>query len=164
MAKLARKGWRMGWARLVFVLGLAACATGAGGDDSSGGDAAADVHPGDGTTKQDGVAADVQSGCNSENCAGGCCSGGTCSAGVDDTACGIGGSACVDCTTSSETCSNQACMAAPPPCSKTTCPKGCCKLGQCAAGLSDQACGTNGVTCIDCSKQGLICLNGFCSQ
>jgi hypothetical protein len=34
--------------------------------------------------------------------------------------------------------------------------------GACELGLSDQACGENGIVCIDCSAQGQICLNGFC--
>jgi hypothetical protein len=34
----------------------------------------------------------------------------------------------------------------------------------CQAGQSDQACGTGGALCVDCSSEGLACLNGFCTQ
>jgi hypothetical protein len=34
----------------------------------------------------------------------------------------------------------------------------------CQPGLSDQACGTGGEACIDCSAEMMACLNGFCTQ
>jgi hypothetical protein len=69
---------------------------------------------------------------------------------------------CQNCTINGQVCTNQACVQAP--CNAQTCAKGCCQGGACQAGQSDQACGTKGAACTDCSANGLICLNGFCTQ
>lgn len=46
--------------------------------------------------------------CSPSTCAG-CCYGPVCAVGVQDLACGANGQACVDCTATSQTCTNHAC-------------------------------------------------------
>jgi hypothetical protein len=150
------------WRGALGFLFVAACAysksTGDAGSSDAGGDA---IAPKDGSASDVVTNNDASGGCT-KTCATGCCSGDSCLAGTDDTACGFAAVACEDCTQSGEVCNGQVCSQ--PVCDKNSCPKGCCKQGQCLAGQSDQACGTNGVTCIDCSAQSLICLNGYCTQ
>jgi hypothetical protein len=131
------------------------------GDASSTSDANASKD-----ASKDAIASDVvtgdASGCNQTTCASGCCSGGSCLPGTQDNACGYAALDCADCTQINEVCNGQVCSQ--PVCDSNSCPSGCCKIGQCLAGQSDQACGTKGATCIDCSASGLVCLNGFCTQ
>lgn len=50
----------------------------------------------------------------------------------------------------------------PAACSATTCPTGCCDAaGQCQAGLTTDACGTNGALCATCFT-GQVCSFGLC--
>jgi hypothetical protein len=91
-----------------------------------------------------------------------------CVAGSTDTQCGNQGVACQDCTKAQGVCEmGQTCSNAPP-CGSSNCPKGCCGTdGGCQQGQSDEACGTDGELCIDCTDQGMsdmACLNGMCTQ
>lgn len=82
--------------------------------------------------------------------------------GSSNTSCGNGGQLCQDCIAAGGSCSNKACILQPP-CGQQSC-DGCCQNGNCVLGLSDQACGKDGVNCKNCSNQGQACLDGFCVQ
>jgi hypothetical protein len=133
----------------------------AGGPRDAGGDAQVG---GDGGSGDDtGASSGSDGGCNSVSCLHGCCTtAGQCVAGDMPSACGNGGNYCIDCTTMSPPlgCSMQACGA-----EMCTGCSGCCDTtGTCQPGVSDQACGTGGQACIDCSAQMLSCGNQMCGQ
>ncbi len=120
-------------------------------------------------------------------CNGGCCSaaqGNTCQPGTANTACG-GNGACVDCSssmtgkvciaqglrcgcnTSADCPANLACNLTTKACENvcgdanhTACNGGCCSAAKCASGNAGNACGSNGVACIDCTNNaaGKACL------
>jgi hypothetical protein len=100
--------------------------------------------------------------CSASNCSGGCCAGNSCQPGTANTACGIGGGACVNCPTGTScingscqctagtcpggtTCVNGSCQ-----CTAGTCAAGCCQSGTCLPGNSNTACGVGGVACTSC--------------
>jgi hypothetical protein len=76
-------------------------------------------------------------------CSGCCDTSGICQAGqTDDTACGVGGAGCVDCTASDRSCMNAGCRAAPLPPGDGGLP--CAPCPPCATGACckpDQSCG-----------------------
>jgi hypothetical protein len=102
--------------------------------------------------------------CDAASCPSGCCAQGACVEGTANNQCGKGGQVCLDCGAVSLACTNQACAMVQPKCTAQTCPNGCCKDDMCEQGLSDQACGTGGEACKDCSAQSLACVNGLCMQ
>jgi hypothetical protein len=90
--------------------------------------------------------------CDSTNCKG-CCSGDVCVNNPSDTQCGLGGAACVNCSSQGETCNGGTCTTT---CNPQTCP-GCCQQGTCFAGFLDTRCGSGGATCADCTQQSTTC-------
>jgi hypothetical protein len=90
----------------------------------------------------------------------GCCQGDTCIEVLTDSACGKGGNACVDCTLSSETCSIGAgiCQGGGS-CGPGSC-GGCCQGTTCLGGSIDNACGSGGNPCIDCTQNSQTCDTG----
>jgi len=98
--------------------------------------------------------------CNGSTCASGCCSGNTCITATGDSQCGQNGVVCIDCTASSETCSQGLCgtTGTGDPNCDIDC-NGCCDANNvCQAGTSNAACGAFGETCAPCS----LCLDGVC--
>jgi hypothetical protein len=104
--------------------------------------------------------------CNAQNCASGCCQGNNCVAGTSNSACGLTGAVCADCTTiPSATCVSGVCEAPSSNCSSTC--AGCCDSNNvCHATSSAQYCFTNGgnpftpgSACEDCVSEGdLFCI------
>ena len=116
---------------------------------------------------------------NAPACNGGCCSasqGNTCQPGTAAAACG-GSGACVDCTmsangkvclpgtfkcgcnTSADCPASTACNLTSKVCevacgdaNHTACNGGCCSAMKCTAGMAGNACGVNGVACVDCTN------------
>lgn len=103
----------------------------------------------------------VAQGCGPTNCTG-CCLGNLCQNGTQDTACGVGGFQCQNCSGMSQFCDQGKCQNVPPKCGPNNC-KGCCDgNGQCQAGAVDTQCGTGGGQCQNCQAQQQICTNGAC--
>ena len=106
----------------------------------------------------------VSATCTPNSCPNGCCSNGQCfTAPLNGSTnfCGTGGAACDDCGARGERCDTSAlrCVASTS-CNPSTCPTGCCTNGQCfTAPLNSSAnfCGTNGNSCSDCGRLGLVC-------
>jgi hypothetical protein len=101
--------------------------------------------------------------CNAQTCASGCCdTANTCHRGTGNVHCGAGGGACQDCTTTNDVCTNQICVAPPPPCPNgcTTC---CDTAGTCLPGNADTQCGSSGTQCVDCTTSMQVCSGGSCS-
>jgi hypothetical protein len=93
----------------------------------------------------------AQPACGPSNC-NGCCSNGVCVGGTTDAACGARGVACTSCGAGRE-CTNQTCVATPPPCGPATCPLGCCGAqGLCEGGFLNSSCGDKGASCVDCTQ------------
>ncbi len=92
--------------------------------------------------------------CGPGNCKG-CCVGGVCLAGTDPTECGTSGGACSNCQSQGETCSNGQCSTAMN-CGPGTC-SGCCEGNACQRGTEPTLCGTQGLPCDDCTKNGMTC-------
>ncbi|MGO9836139.1 MAG: hypothetical protein ACLP1X_18205 [Polyangiaceae bacterium] len=95
----------------------------------------------------------------------GCCANNICNMGGADTACGIRGASCTDCTRTGETCrvgqtpALDAGVCGP---SCATC-AGCCdENGVCNSGALDATCGTGGALCANCTTSGLTCGGGVC--
>lgn len=86
--------------------------------------------------------------CNPGNCAG-CCNGNNCIQNTNVVACGINGSVCQVCPTST-TCLNGTCQPLSA-CNATTCASGCCdpQFG-CQPGTSSNTCGFGGNQCQSC--------------
>ena len=89
-----------------------------------------------------------------EGCIG---SNGACFNGTLNSACGSGGTACVVCDSASgELCDENECVP-PPPCSAESC-DGCCNAaGECVTTASDNACGSGGGECVDCTLSDGTC-------
>lgn len=100
--------------------------------------------------------------CGPATCATGCCQGNQCLPGNLDSACGQGGKACADCTSTSQSCniSTRICEGSTS-CGPSTCASGCCESGQCLSGTADSACGSGGAACQSCG--GGTCQNQQCS-
>lgn len=98
--------------------------------------------------------------CGPTDCFGGCCSfdggRGTCVAGMDATACGGGGSACVDCSLAGRSCDSSTQTCSTSKCDATNC-SGCCVGDLCLPGDDAQACGTSGNACVSCAQSGQQC-------
>ena len=113
--------------------------------------------PDSGTAVDCGAAAHAA--CGFANCPMGCCdSNGVCQPGSSAAACGGGGSDCQVCPAGS------GCAECPPgvlcqterscACTPESCPNGCCLggyQGACQAGILDDACGSGGTPCVDCT-------------
>ncbi|MDP3498899.1 MAG: hypothetical protein Q8S33_01150 [Myxococcales bacterium] len=93
--------------------------------------------------------------CTPASCSG-CCQAGQCVTAPSRTACGAGGSACLDCGASA--CSGEQCAAAL--CNATNCPTGCCVGAQCQTGRDVNACGAAGRACASCGLG--VCDGGTC--
>jgi len=80
--------------------------------------------------------------CTPVTCTNGCCMNDQCLGGMADTACGVAGMNCVDCTLSGQTCdwNTRKCQGSGD-CSSTC--QGCCQGNQCVDGTSATACGKN---------------------
>jgi hypothetical protein len=96
--------------------------------------------------------------CNATTCATGCCDDNDmCQTAQSITACGTGGARCAACSGAGATCMAGQCKQ---PCGPANC-AGCCNAqGMCVASTND-ACGNNGVACVDCAGSD-ICSNGQC--
>jgi hypothetical protein len=100
--------------------------------------------------------------CGPLNCPGGCCVGNICvSPAEGDTACGLGGGQCANCTGQGKVCKAGSCVVG---CSAASCPTGCCQAGVCVTGSQDGACGTAGAACTNCSATGKFCGAGKTCQ
>ncbi len=96
--------------------------------------------------------------CGPANCAG-CCAGNTCVQGVQDNACGpTNGQQCSDCTATNQVCQGRQCRDR---CGPANCAAGCCGANnQCVPGFANNACGSGGGACTNCTQQGSTC-NGL---
>ena len=92
----------------------------------------------------------------------GCCIGDLCQTGSQNTACGIGGVSCANCTAISEVCNGQSCQIPPPQCNPQNCPNGCCNGTTCVTGSSNTSCGTGGQACQNCAATGGTCQGKVC--
>ena len=162
---------------------------GSGGANGGGDAVASPVGSGgasDATGGDDGGGGGCGPSCN------GCCdSTGNCVPGMDDTACGMGGGTCSDCTTVGGTCrADGTCSPASSSssggssssdassgssggtcrtggsgssCGRGVC-AGCCdQAGNCHQGSSDSNCGTQSGCCVDCTTMNKSCGAGTCS-
>lgn len=98
--------------------------------------------------------------CGPETC-NGCCIGDICSPGTQNTACGLKGDTCVNCTSSNQVCNASTCANAPPQCNPQNCPNGCCNGTTCVAGTAANQCGTGGQACQNCGA-GATCTAQTC--
>jgi hypothetical protein len=82
--------------------------------------------------------------------------------GMADTACGVAGMPCADCTLSGQTCdwNTRKCQGSGD-CSSNC--QGCCQNNQCVDGTSPTACGKNGEACKVCDP-GVSCENNQCGS
>jgi len=92
--------------------------------------------------------------CGPGNC-NGCCVSGVCLAGSDPTECGLGGVVCTNCQSQGETCSAGKCSTATN-CAPGNC-GGCCQGNTCLPGTAPTECGTQGLPCDDCTRNGMSC-------
>ena len=127
--------------------GATSVSAGAGGAATGSGGA-----PGTTTTGSSG--ASTAAGSSSSTTAG---SGSSTTSGSSSTTAGSSSSTTASSSSSTTTSSGN------PGCGAGTC-SGCCESGACQQGLSNQACGKDGVACIDCSAESMNCLDGFCTQ
>lgn len=104
-----------------------------------------------------------QRGCGaSAVCCPGCCDGtGTCQPGTDGSACGVNGSACIQCDPLNNLCDQGRCQ-----CDANNCPDGCCDRGPGNPGACFSGCGSGGVQCRSeigeqCTQDG-DCCSGNC--
>lgn len=97
--------------------------------------------------------------CGPANCAG-CCQGNTCTLGVGNNACGAAGAACTDCTQVAPA-GTKICDAASHQCVQGCGPGncgGCCtNATRCVLGFANNACGSGGGACRNCSAAGSTC-------
>lgn len=96
--------------------------------------------------------------CGPQNCAG-CCAGNTCVVGTQDNACGpTNGQQCSDCTATNQVCQGRQCR---DKCGPATCAAGCCTANNaCVPGFANNACGSGGNACTNCTQAGSTC-NGL---
>jgi hypothetical protein len=153
-----------------------------GGDGTDSG-----TSSGDDGSGSSGATDSAASGCAS-SCTSGCCdNNGACNAGTDDSACGVQGATCADCTASMQTCQSGSCGSATSSssggsssgssgssgsssgssggrgnCNLLSCLTGCCQSGTCMK-PSDTTCGNLGNSCRDCTATGQTCMGGNCS-
>lgn len=101
--------------------------------------------------------------CGPNNCAGCCDVTGRCINPPADTACGLGGNACLSCDVGKR-CIQGSCQRTSTTCSSATC-SGCCSTeGVCLgpATFTSTACGWGGGACEDCTKNNQVCEGGYC--
>lgn len=98
--------------------------------------------------------------CGPDTCPKGCCSNNKCITTGADSACGIGGLACENCSSSGETCRSGQCVEK---CGPSNC-AGCCRANNTCdtLGIFNNSCGQNGAACENCSSSGSFC-NGLVS-
>lgn len=104
----------------------------------------------------------VMQGCNAQTCKG-CCFGNQCQAGNMDTACGVGGVQCANCTGMMQFCNGGKCDVQPPKCGPNNCQNGCCAGDTCIQMPTDKQCGTGGLACSDCTAMMQVCSSGKCA-
>lgn len=109
------------------------------------------------------------SGCTIDNCQNGCCRNGQCHQ-QSDSACGLGGAGCANCSDMGETCQKSVgtCNGPDAPCASASCGTGCCDPGTnaCTSGSTNEACGSLDVcgpcpaqtTCMGDAISGFYCL------
>ena len=112
-----------------------------------------------------------------------------CTPGTDNTACGLSGVACTDCTGSGQTCQSGTCGSGSSDASSGTgssggssgsssgtgssgrprgmcgllnCLMGCCQNGTCVSPPTNSACGMAGMQCRDCTSMSQTCNGGRC--
>lgn len=119
-----------------------------------------------------GFAASVDCGripCDVGSCPLGCCDAeGRCQTVSADKACGTGGGTCQDCTTTNRICVAQICVSRGGGggrdggvCGAANC-AGCCEPGGCRVGSFDNACGTGGAACRNCTATADVCRANVC--
>ena len=106
--------------------------------------------------------------CDATSCPGGCCAGDSCVTVPTTSACGLSGSQCQACdTTTANNCGSGSCRCGTGAacgagtrcfnstcvCDATSCPLGCCSGSSCIAPGTVGQCGTNGGTCAACDAQ-----------
>ncbi len=103
-------------------------------------------------------------------CTTGCCDSlGGCQPGASNTACGLPGNICQDCTQPpGGVCAGQSCSTgivdASAVCNAETCPNGCCDgSGVCQQGLTGLVCGGSGTNCQNCLEGNMLCSNQQCA-
>jgi len=100
------------------------------------------------------------------NCGDGCCdANGQCQPGASNTACGLAGSYCQDCTQSGGVCDQEGCAVGLDGgvCNQATCPNGCCDSNeQCQQGVTGAACGNFGTLCTNCLSSDQLCTKQLC--
>jgi hypothetical protein len=95
--------------------------------------------------------------CGPSNCRGCCDAAGVCRVGTDTNACGRSGQSCSNCTQSNQGCVSGVCQGMPPACGPNNC-GGCCDIGgRCQPGTRDNACGSRGAACSNCTTNGRTC-------
>jgi len=99
--------------------------------------------------------------CGPGNCPGCCIGADLCAAGAQDTACGLGGGQCNNCTgMGGRVCQGGTCQL--PACGPANC-AGCCSGNTCVVGTQDNACGgTAGLACTDCTAANQVCQGRTC--
>ncbi len=100
--------------------------------------------------------------CGPLTCAG-CCIGNVCTAGNQDTACGLKGDACTNCTGTNQTCDAAGVCTGVATCSPANC-NGCCDGNTCVPGTDAATCGARGQACRDCGPGGTCQPGGLCSN
>ncbi|MHB8876056.1 MAG: hypothetical protein ACYC8T_20390 [Myxococcaceae bacterium] len=97
--------------------------------------------------------------CSPSTCASGCCQTGQCKPGNQFTACGTGGTTCIQCLSGYSCQQNQ--------CSNAVCATCSDALGTCQPGNTAQFCGNDGGSCVNCpipqTCQNGTCVGGACS-
>ena len=99
--------------------------------------------------------------CGPGNCAGCCIGTNLCATGNQNTACGLSGIQCNNCTgMGGQVCQGGTCNA--PVCGPGNC-AGCCSGNTCVLGTQDNACGgPNGAACVDCLPGNQVCQGRVC--
>ena len=102
--------------------------------------------------------------CSPLNCPG-CCVGNQCVVSTTPFACGVNGQVCKTCGPNQVCDAGGQCVSGSV-CNPATCPTGCCVGDICAVGTQQNACGTGGAQCQNCSNQvpPRVCQSGSCQQ
>jgi hypothetical protein len=106
--------------------------------------------------------ASVDAVCGPSNCPGCCDDAGVCQPGNTEAQCGEQGRACIACNPKFDLCApdpanpdGQVCFS---PCDFKGCNYHCClRTGACTSGVTDDACGSTGQLCVDCTTTGQVC-------
>jgi hypothetical protein len=100
-----------------------------------------------------------QANCGPANCAGCCIGADVCAVGSQNTACGLAGAQCLNCTGQGKVCQGGSCQT--PVCGPGNC-AGCCSGNTCVIGTQDNACGQAGAACNDCTPGNQVCQGRVC--